>query len=154
MQYYCGNCKHCIPTDNYFKCDQYDTWVESNADASNCTKWESNGEASGGCFITSACVKHKGLPDDGELMTSIRAIRDEYIRTRPYGEHLIQRYYDDAPSIVEQIDSHSDKDEIYEEIYKWIMEIVAYAGRNDYETAVVMYMMMVYDLRVRLLTEL
>ncbi|MBQ7895866.1 MAG: hypothetical protein IJ364_04850 [Oscillospiraceae bacterium] len=74
-------------------------------------------DSSGGCFLTSACVEAKGLPDDCRELTVLRRFRDEYLHTLPEGEAEIAEYYDVAPKIVTTIEGREDSLAIFLDIY-------------------------------------
>lgn len=75
-------------------------------------------QSKGGCYLTTACVTHRGLPDDCEELEVLRAFRDTVIARLPVGPELIACYYRQAPGIVAAIDAHADRTEIYEGIYE------------------------------------
>nr|VFJ54216.1 MAG: hypothetical protein BECKDK2373C_GA0170839_104224 [Candidatus Kentron sp. DK] len=54
----------------------------------------------GGCFLTTACVKHAGLPDDCYELETLRRFRDNYIMKRADGNTLLHEYYSNGPKIV------------------------------------------------------
>ena len=62
-----------------------------------------HGSSSSGCYLTSACTQARGLPDDCEELTVLRAFRDTYVRALPTGEADVRRYYATAPQIVNAI---------------------------------------------------
>lgn len=69
------------------------------------------------CFLTSACVEAKGLPDDCHELTVLRAFRDGYMRSLPEGQVDICEYYHTAPVIVERIKALPNAREIFDSIY-------------------------------------
>lgn len=74
-----------------------------------------NSSSSSGCFLTSACVEAKGLPDDCRELTVLRSFRDTYLK-----EHSCQdicEYYRVAPTIVEKIKQCPNAMDIFEKIY-------------------------------------
>ena len=71
----------------------------------------------GGCFLTTACVEAKGLPDDCEELETLRWFRDNWLRQQPDGEAAIQRYYEIAPQIVEKINGLPDAQKQWERMY-------------------------------------
>jgi len=73
-----------------------------------------------GCFITTACVTSKRLPDNCHELETLRRFRDSYIRGLPNGNLLIEKYYLIAPKIVDAININPDKKEIYNSIFKKI----------------------------------
>lgn len=73
---------------------------------------------SGGCYLTSACVYAKGLPDDCYELETLRRFRDEYMMVIPHGPEDIQRYYTIAPFIVKCINSKENSMRQWNEIYE------------------------------------
>ena len=100
----------------------------------------------GGCFLTSACVQHKGLSDDCEELTVLRNFRDNYLKSSSDGRALVDKYYAIAPTLVSKIDKRSDKDEIYEGIYKTVLNCVDLIRNEAFEEAVKAYSNMVKSL--------
>ncbi|MBE6976596.1 MAG: hypothetical protein E7439_05315 [Ruminococcaceae bacterium] len=86
---------------------------------SDCPRYRSNDsyQPSGGCFLTSACVEAKGLPDDCYELTILRKFRDEYLAKQENGQCEIRHYYVVAPSIVEKIKKSPDANSVFEKIY-------------------------------------
>ena len=81
-----------------------------------CPRYKS-GQSSGGCFLTSACVEAKGLPDDCYELATLRKFRDEYLAKQECGKCEIAHYYRVAPIIVEEIKKSSNAMAIFEKIY-------------------------------------
>ena len=95
------------------------------------------------CFLTSACVFHKGLADDCAELTALRNFRDNYLKKSPEGIKLVEEYYAIAPSIVEKISKHNDKDEIYDSIYADILVCIKLIEAKSFDEAVEAYVAMV-----------
>jgi len=76
-----------------------------------------HGGSSDGCFLTSACVEAKGLPDDCYELTTLRRFRDDYLAKQECGECEISHYYGVAPAIVAKIKSRPNANELFEKIY-------------------------------------
>ena len=55
---------------------------------------------SGGCFLTTAIVEHRGEADDGPTLTKLRNFRDTYLADYP---EEVKKYYQVAPKIVAAI---------------------------------------------------
>lgn len=92
------------------------------------------GSSSGGCYLTTACVEMRNLPDDCEELTLLRKFRDEWIALQPGGKEEVREYYKKAPIIVETIDRSEDRCEVYDEIYKSVITPCVEdikAGRNE-----------------------
>ena len=67
----------------------------------------------GFCFITTAICEFEGKADDCEELTAFRAFRDEFLRSCPDGERLVQEYYDIAPALVMHMELSPHRDQIY-----------------------------------------
>ena len=70
-----------------------------------------------GCYLTSACVAAKGLPDNCEQLQTLRAFRDRYLASQPGGREEIDRYYALAPGIVDSINQRADAASVWNRIY-------------------------------------
>lgn len=79
-------------------------------------------QSSGGCFLTSACVEAKGLPDNCYELTTLRNFRDKYLAAQDCGKCEIAHYYHMAPTIVARIKSSPNASAVFEKIYE---ELVA-----------------------------
>lgn len=72
---------------------------------------------SNGCYITTACVEHKGLSDDCDELTTMRLFRDSVIETDPVFRQKVLEYYEYAPRIVDAIEHSDDKDSVLDDLY-------------------------------------
>lgn len=91
--------------------DAYDqSWEDSQ-------KNEDDQKEKSGCFISSACIEAKSLPDDCYELQILRDFRDTYMKSLPDSEFLIKEYYSSAPDIVKAIEKSSQKHEIYNWLY-------------------------------------
>jgi hypothetical protein len=70
-----------------------------------------------GCFLTTACVTHKGLPDHCYELETLRTFRDDYMRPLPEGMELVDRYYHHGPRVVGMINRSNHASAIYDHIY-------------------------------------
>jgi hypothetical protein len=88
-----------------------------------------------GCYITTACVVSKQLPDNCFELETLRNFRDTYIVSIPEGKKWIQSYYNSAPNLVERIDNNENSKEIYTYIYENLViksiELVESKNYND-----------------------
>ena len=105
----------------------------------------------GTCFLTTACVKHKGHPDDCAELTALRAFRDNYMKASKRGSALVEEYYAIAPSIVEKIDESKDSAKVYDEIYQVITQCVSLIKQERWEETEKAYTNMVDQLSKRFL---
>ncbi len=69
------------------------------------------------CFLTTACVTAKGLPNDCRELTVLRAFRDFYLSEQDGGKDEIAEYYRIAPAIVNAINAASSSTLLWEELY-------------------------------------
>lgn len=83
----------------------------------DCPYYKAEHSYSSGCFLTSACTEARGLPDDCEELTTLRAFRDGYMKAFPQGQADIREYYHIAPVIVAKIESLSNSKDIFDQIY-------------------------------------
>ncbi len=104
-----------------------------------------------GCFLTTACVEARGLPDDCQELTVLRAFRDGYLRARPGGPALIATYERVAPRIVARIAREPDAAAILARVYAFVEESVARIFLGDLEGALRGYRAMVRKLDRRFL---
>lgn len=86
-------------------------------DHDECPYYRNQSDSSGGCYLTSACIHTKNLPDDCYELSTLRKFRDTYIKNSPNGNKDIKDYYNAAPRIVDSINSQPDSDEIWKRIY-------------------------------------
>lgn len=108
------------------------------------------GNDSSGCFLTSACVEAKGLPDDCRELTILRTFREGYLRALPEGPDEIAEYYFFAPQIVEKIKALPNAvtifDGIYENLVKPCVEMI---DHGDNEGAHKLYRATVQELKAQ-----
>ena len=93
--------------------------------------------SSGGCYLTSACMKHmkENFDDNCYELTLLRWFRDSFV-----SKDDINHYYEVAPSIVAKIDSLENNNKIYDWIYENIVSSCVKAINNDdYEFAYNIY---------------
>lgn len=96
--------------------------------------------SSGGCFLTSACVQAKGLPDDCEELETLRRFRDTYMMATEEGQAEVEHYYMVAPAIVVAIDALPDAGGIWNKIYTLvILPAVELIRKNDLPAAYRLY---------------
>lgn len=93
----------------------------------------SNENSSGGCYLTSACMKYmqENFDDNCEELTILRWFRDKFVL-----EEDIEHYYKIAPIIVEAIDELENNDSIYNYIYDNVINACVVSIKNgDYDFA-------------------
>ena len=104
-----------------------------------------------GCFITTACVKSRGLADDCDELTTLRQFRDGYLKAQPGGTALIELYYRIAPRIVAAIDARETAGVEYDRLYSVIQLCVGFIKNGNNQQAKAIYTGMVKELTVKYL---
>lgn len=99
--------------DKYYKPDGKSRHSKSGSTSSS---------GSEGCYLTSACVAARGLPDHCEELQTLRSFRDGYLSQQPGGRAEIAQYYATAPKIVEAINQLPNAMETWNRIYEEIVE--------------------------------
>ncbi len=99
------------------------------------------------CYLTTACVDAKGLPDNCEELTVLRKFRDTYLLNKENGSALIEKYYMYSPKIVSVIKRREDQEDILASIYKIIRQCVDAIKNDDNEYAYHTYCEMVVALK-------
>ncbi|MEO5564105.1 MAG: CFI-box-CTERM domain-containing protein [Chitinophagaceae bacterium] len=88
------------------------------------------------CFLTTACVRYKGLPDDCEELQTLRQLRDEYMSRSEEGRSLINQYSITGPEIVQAIGACRNKKEIYQYMHDhMILPSLELIRQSKYEEA-------------------
>jgi len=129
-------------------CGYHNNFSYAYADKFQCNAYSprggsSNSSSGDGCFLTSACIKARNLPDDCEELTIMREFRNTYLNETETGKALIKEYYEIAPGIVEKINKQPDANSIYEHIYEDVLSCIKKIKNNQYEDAVSIYRSMV-----------
>lgn len=93
-----------------------------------------------GCFIVTACLKARKLPDDCEQLRILRKFRDEFVSKTVNGKQDIEKYYRVAPLIVDAIETRKDRLNIYNGIYTDIVEpCIDMIRKRQYQKAYQLY---------------
>ncbi len=108
----------------------------------------SENSSSGGCFITTAVLKNFSKSDDCYELTTFRKFRDEFLTKEFDGKFLIEEYYKIAPTIVKNINSRDDADEIYKKIWdKYLKDCLKLIERGEMKKCKNKYVEMVQNLK-------
>ncbi|MDF9408798.1 MAG: Dermonecrotic toxin [Pelotomaculum sp. PtaB.Bin013] len=105
------------------------------------------GKGGGCCFLTSACVRARGLSDDCAELTTLRAFRDGWLSSLPEGPELIATYYKIAPIIVDAVEASGAAKEIWNYVYQVIIECIRDIDNRRPEQALVRYRDMVFRIK-------
>jgi hypothetical protein len=104
-------------------------------------------KSSSKCFITTACVEAKGLPDDCEELTVLRQFRDDYMSAVEHGSEMIDEYYAIAPEIVNRISALPNGERIFVNLYDKVAKSVHLVKAGQNEEAMQNYISIVRELK-------
>jgi 3'-phosphoadenosine 5'-phosphosulfate sulfotransferase (PAPS reductase)/FAD synthetase len=90
-----------------------------------------DGDYSSGCFLTTACVRAKNLPDNCEELTTLRDFRDTWLTQQPNGTSIIEEYYKIAPKIVASINKTATAEKTWTELYEKLVAPCVEMIKND-----------------------
>lgn len=93
------------------------------------------GGSGGGCFLTTACVDARGLPDDCLELTTLRSFRDKILMPSAMGKKMVGEYYRIAPEIVETVNSFGNSSEIWNGVYLDVQRAVSLVSRGEFNKA-------------------
>lgn len=91
------------------------------------------------CFITTACIKAKGLPDDCYELVSLRKFRDDFVLIQPNGKKLVRAYYKIAPRIIKKINADNNSKVIYDLLFLQIRKACLLIDNNNKKKAFELY---------------
>ncbi len=106
-------------------------------------------EHTSNCWLTTACTRARGLPDDCEELEALRVLRDEYLLTQEGGRALVSEYYRLAPTILAAIEASPDRDRIFAEVYGVIRGCVEAIHKGEPEAAISAYTGLIVALRAQ-----
>ena len=107
--------------------------------------------SSEGCFITTACCEHKGLPDNCELLTTLRNYRDTYMIDNHPSD--VETYYEISPLIVNSILKRKDAGIILDSTYAQLLNAKSLIDSNQLEQAYNTYRNIVLSLQKMVLCD-
>lgn len=93
-----------------------------------------------GCYLTTACVEAKGLPDNCYELTVLRNFRDNWLAKQPNGIDDINLYYETAPKIVNIINEMPDANIRWIHLYNELVKpCVTMIDNKQYQDAYNLY---------------
>lgn len=104
------------------------------------------------CFLTTACVRYYGLPDDGYELNTLRNFRDSYLASDAAGKKLIAEYYEVSPLIVERIEKDAQKESAYSYIHERVLRACREIDEKELLAAKKTYVDLVEHLKQRYLS--
>lgn len=104
------------------------------------------------CFLTTACTKYKGLPDDCDELQKLRTFRDDYMLKRPEGKAMVKEYYRIAPAIVKKL-AIDKNEEVYDFIYdELVTKCINFINQGEHDMAMYYYKSFTEELQRTVMT--
>lgn len=122
----------CVLKDKEISTDTYRQFCEYASSAKNCPFRRKDNSSD--CFLTTACVEAKNLPDNCYELETLRAFRDSYVKSLANGDEIIKEYYDIAPKIIGAIEAEGKSTAGFNQLYdKLVIPCVQHIenGQND-----------------------
>lgn len=94
---------------------------------------------SDGCFLTTACIRAHGLPDDCDELQTLRWYRDNILIEHDAGPRMIADYYATAPGVVAAINARPDAQKIWRGAYGDVAMAVTQIKANRFGEALETY---------------
>ena len=117
-----------------------DKYYKPDGKSSRSKSASGSGSGTEGCYLTSACVAARDLPDHCEELQTLRFFRDSYLTKQPGGQAEIEQYYAMAPGIVTAINQLPNAAEIWNTINEELVEpCVQMIHTHQYEDAYHLY---------------
>ena len=136
---------YCTKKGDYVNSDVYSKYCR-NYDYADCPIYK--GDRSGGCYLTSACMYSKDLPDDCYELETLRHFRDTWLSETEKGKEIIKMYYEIAPKIVSSINDKPNSKSVYDMIYKkMVLPCVKLIEKQKYNETVELYRSMTLELQ-------
>lgn len=136
---------YCIKKDDYVNEDVYYKYCRKY-DYPDCPIYRGN--SSGGCYLTSACLYSRGLPDNCYELEMLRHYRDTWLKKSKEGSVVVAQYYEIAPKIVSAINNKKDSKNIYDMVYeKMVKPCVELLEQKKFYEAMELYKSMTLQLR-------
>jgi hypothetical protein len=111
-------------------------------------QWDSGDTTSTSpCYLTTACVKSMGLPDNCLELMTLRDFRDNVLMTNSAGRKAVKEYYKMAPEIVQAIESQENAQKIWNSVYNDIKIAVSLVRSRNPNEAFKHYQEMTLNLK-------
>lgn len=106
------------------------------------------------CYVATACLEARGLPDDCYELELLRLFRAEYVAKLPDGEEVLADYREKAPGVVAAIGALGEAEaaEVWEELYeRGVARAVALILSGEWDEAYEVYRTICRELERRFL---
>ena len=105
-----------------------------------CPIYKQERSSDSSCYISTACIKARNLPDNCWELTVLRSFRDKVLRTTECGRADVEHYYAIAPRIVDAIGKRPDATDIFCNLYKeLVLPCVELIEMGQYDKAYCLY---------------
>lgn len=104
-------------------------------------------DAGSPCYLTTACVRSKNLPDNCLELKTLRDFRDNILMTNSEGRKAVKEYYKMAPEIVQAIESQENAQKIWNSVYNDIKIAVSLVRSGNPSGAFKHYQEMTLNLK-------
>lgn len=126
---------------NQYNQNKYQTDMQTWAAKEQANATRAAGGGGGGCFITTAVCDYAGLPDDCAFLNTFRKFRDEHMGGKD--SETLKQYYAEAPAIVEKVNAHAEKDNIWAVVLElYLVPAFFFIMKNQIEEAKEVYTQM------------
>ncbi len=120
---------------------------KGSSDSSSDSSDSGGSSSGGGCYLTTACVNARGLPDNCLELNVLRNFRDRILLQNPTGRGAVKEYYKIAPEIVQSINGKDNSSEIWNSVYQDIRKAVQFVLLGDFNSAFEHYRKMTLGLK-------
>lgn len=151
MSEYCGTCTKLDKNskdywDNGYYCPEIRKYVMENRQACPYyVKKAPGGYTPTGCFITTVICEILNFSDDCEILTTLRAFRENYLKQSTEGQMLLQEYDQIGPIISENLKQDGSLIAVYL-TNEYLIPCISYIKDNNYKEAIKCYKNMVHRL--------
>lgn len=156
----CSDCNWLDPNDQKWGehyCKKLRQYVR--ADSPSCRYLDKKSSNSGGCYLTTAMCDILGFEDNCDVLETLRAFRDNYMKENEECTLLLKDYDNVGPKIVECLNEDDNKIETAVTMLDfYIMPAIEYISVCDFDAAIDVYknmtlgLMRYYELDVNMLS--
>jgi len=110
---------------------------------------ENQGKEENRCYLTTACVMSRGLPDNCLELTTLREFRDRVLLPTSRGKKAVSEYYRLAPKIVLAVNSGDSEmaQRVWNAVYSQVRRAMSSIRTGDFEGAFKRYEQMTARLK-------
>lgn len=121
----------------------YIRYCRSDYDFRDCPIYISHYASSGPCFITTMACEILGLPDNHEVLNTLRAFRDNVLQKNKKYTEILKVYDAIGPMVADSIRNDENREQIALDLYKSsLLPIVEEIKNNNHTRAIKHYLYM------------